>query len=521
MGFLVLDEDYQSQAQAKIETSRSPDGVLRGNLQCEITLPLLTDPPGNRLACHETARETAHVSAHVSSRIHGLYSQLAAHATSPFTSVAPEGIALGIQIAPQSFDFYPECDHRRSHSRRLHLQESKTLPLPLLPFIHKLSIKSTETYDGVCDLYGIRPLSLLVPLQCIAALPKVTTLLLPWMWERPMPYASPSTPVREHYTRPWEGPLRDARHDFGNAICEQEKFLHGKRIPTSLKNALLYFWEPQQIAVEDHSVARPDLIHPAERDPVSVGLCRLAAQLERLDLRALVTEDLFPAAGADDQQWSFMQRLRIEFHPLRPDGMWYFVGPRGEDLLHSGGSEEQREGGFQISETTDYPREHDVPVDKEIDEEYDEFPDGDCELDHLPDMYRTEPHRERIEPLLARFAAAVAHMPRLKDAEMFAYLWWTPSESREEEYASDAPYDKDSVHRWGVRYLAGLDSGSDSDGDGKTTTPVVQWQVGDWRPSTEVIALFEALGTQEWLDFEFTEGRPLPTTDDAMRTRLF
>jgi hypothetical protein len=189
-----------------------------------------------------------------------------------------------------------------------------------------------------------------------------------------MSYASPSMPIREHYTRPWEGPLRDARHEFGNAICEQEKFLGGKRIPSSLKKALLHFWVPEQIAVEDQSMARPDLIHPAEKDPLSVGLCKLAAQLEMLDLRALVTEDLFPAAPTGDQPWSFMQRLRIEFHPLRPDGMWYFVGPRGEDPLYSEGFGETREGGFRISETMDYPREHDVPADREIDEEYNEFP---------------------------------------------------------------------------------------------------------------------------------------------------
>ncbi|PVH71892.1 hypothetical protein DL98DRAFT_399431, partial [Cadophora sp. DSE1049] len=253
----------------------------------------------------------------------------------------------------------------------------------------------------------------------------------------------------------------------------------------------------------------PDLIYPAERDPVSVGLCKLATQLERLDLRAIVTEDLFPATGAaEDQQWLSMQRLRIEFHPLRPDGMWYFVSPRGEDPLHidsGGGSEDDREGGFHISETIDYPREHDIPADKEIDEEFDEFPNGDSELDYLPHIFRTEPHRERIKPLLARFAAAMTSMPRLKDAEIFAHVWWTPSESREEEYTSDAPYDKDSVHKWGVRYLTGRSDGDD--GDGKTTTPVVQWQVGDWRPSTGVMELFEALGTQEWLDFEFTEGR--------------
>ncbi|KAH7381831.1 hypothetical protein BKA64DRAFT_684351 [Cadophora sp. MPI-SDFR-AT-0126] len=521
MGFLVLDEsEAQAENQAKIRALHSSDGLLLhgGKLPIEITLPLLLNPPENRLACYETAQETAYVSAHISSRILALYSQLelAANAatnsshshssnSNSSTLIAPEGIALAIEIAPQSFDIYPDCDHRMYHSRRLHLHNPETLPL--LPFVHKLSIKSRKRYNGVCNLYGTRPLSLVLPLQCIAALPNLNTLLLPWMWERPMQYASPSTPVREHYARPWEGPLRDARHDFSNAICEQEKFLHGRRIPTSLKNALLHFWEPEQISVEDQSVARPDLIYPAERDPVSVGLCKLAAQLEMLDLLAMVTEDLFPAIEPEeDQQWSSMQWLRIEFHPLRPDGMWYFVGPRGEDPLHSDSSEDEREGGFHISETRDYPREHDIPADKEIDEEFDEFPNADSEFDFLPDLFRTEPHRQRIEALLARFAAAVASMPRLKDAEMFAHVWWTPSESREQEYTGDAPYDTYSVHKWGVRYLTGRGGGGD--GDGKTTTPVVQWHVGDWRPSTGVMELFEALGTQKWLDFEFTDGRP-------------
>lgn len=246
MGFLVL-EDYESQAQARIDEFCSPDGEVRRHLQSQITMPLLTNPPEDRLACHETAEETAYVSAHISSRIHALYSQLAARtaaADSP-EPIVPEGIELDMEIAPQSFDIYPYCDHRRYHSRRLHLQNPENLPL--LSFVRKLSVESRSTYDGVGNAYGIRPLSLLVPLQCIAALPKVTTLVLPWMWERPMPDTSPSTPVREHYSRPWEGPLRDARHDFGNAICEQEKYLRGKRIPASLKNALLHFWMPSTL----------------------------------------------------------------------------------------------------------------------------------------------------------------------------------------------------------------------------------------------------------------------------------
>lgn len=37
----------------------------------------------------------------------------------------------------------------------------------------------------------------------------------------------------------------------------------------------------------------PDLVRPAGADPVSLGLRALAARLEELDVRALVTPDLF------------------------------------------------------------------------------------------------------------------------------------------------------------------------------------------------------------------------------------
>jgi len=34
-------------------------------------------------------------------------------------------------------------------------------------------------------------------------------------------------------------------------------------------------------------------------------------------------------------------------------------------------------------------------------------------------------------------------------------------------------------------------------GDGNGDYPVVEWQVGDWRLSPEILSLFEALGRQE------------------------
>ncbi|CCF34434.1 hypothetical protein CH063_06431 [Colletotrichum higginsianum] len=238
----------------------------------------------------------------------------------------------------------------------------------------------------------------------------------------------------------------------------------------------------------------PDLVAPAKQDPLSVGLCVLAAQLQELNLRAFVTEHLFPVPDAEPSaQWSRMRRLTVEFHPLRPDGSWYFVGPRGED---------PHPEGFVISEADHYPPLQSTAEDEKIDKQWDEDPQGGEEVDYFPDVFRTEPLADRIEPLLSAFASAVKNMGALEDAELFAYLAWYPSESRSDEYGDEAPYDcENGVHRWGVRYLAG------GNGDEGQVQSLVQWQVGDWRPSQSVLRLFEDLGRQEWLDFEFEDER--------------
>jgi hypothetical protein len=124
-------------------------------------------------------------------------------------------------------------------------------------------------------------------------------------------------------------------------------------------------------------------------------------------------------------------------------------------------------------------------------------------------MFRTEPCRERIEPLLAAFAKSLSRdsMPSLEDAEIFTHLWWAPSDDIEEkEYG--LPMKKG--HRWGVKSVAGRGiKKQEPDGAAAAAPipPVVQWQVGDWRPSEEILSLFESLGRQEWLDFEWDKYR--------------
>jgi hypothetical protein len=475
--------------------------------QYELPLPLLLvdqDPfaenPKLLLPCHEPSEETTAISTHMSARIRACFEQLAAAYEE--TENPPASIGVEITIQWQMFDpERPQCDHRRYHSRRLRLHDPETLLD--LPFVNRLSIRSRANGSAAENGEDVRPLSTLVPLQCLVHLPAVQEWNARWLWERPMPACMPSRVKREHYTWPWEGPLRDARHEFGAAIMDQEKYLCGRRIPASLTRAALHFWPFFSRPMHDQSVARPNLIYPAEKDPVSVGLCTLGAQLSVFDVRAVVTPDLFPSP--DDQSWSQMRRFRLEFHSLRPDGRWYFVGPGGEDPHDS------EQGGYKISDPEHYPCETDTDEDMDLDAQYDyEIEDGEgCNLN----MFRTEPCRERIEPLLAKFAKSLTreNMPSLQDAEIFTHLWWDPWDDSEEDESSDDeevknhdPFMKHG-HRWGVKFMAGREQ--------KDSPPVVQWQVGDWRPSEEVLTLFKSLGRQEWLELEWDEYRHTPDRD--------
>ncbi|VUC22861.1 unnamed protein product [Clonostachys rosea] len=461
---------------------------------CDLHLPLLADESAEKpLPCQEPTEETTAVSAHVSVRIRTFFKQIAAAYNE--TEDPPASIGIRLIVQPQNFaQDVPWCHHRRYHSRRLQLHNPEALPD--LPFVSSVIIRS-RSYGGSDNGEDIRPLSPLVPLQCLVHLPAVQEWIAPWLWERPLPAAVPSRVMREHYSWPWEGPLRDARHEFGAAIMNQEKHLCGKRIPASLTRVSVHFWLFLRLALDSQSMARPNLIHPADKDPVSIGLCKLGTQLTLFDVRAMVTSDLFPSPEAPaDQQWAQMRRFRLEFHPLCPDGRWYFVGPGGEDPYDS------EQGGYKISDTEHYPRETDTDEDNDIDSEYGDNPDD--EYDYDPDMFRTEPCRERVEPLLVAFAKSLTrdNMPSLEDAEIFTHLWWFPDDKEMEKY--DLPFKKG--HRWGVKFISGRGD-EKKDGDAAAAAPLVQWQVGGWRPSDEVLSLFESLGRQEWLDLEWNRYR--------------
>ncbi|KAJ4333802.1 hypothetical protein N0V87_007370, partial [Didymella glomerata] len=223
-----------------------------------------------------------------------------------------------------------------------------------------------------------------------------------------------------------------------------------------------------------------------EDPPAHVGI-ELEIELQKFD----------PGAPDCDHRLYHSRRLQLQRPEMLPDLSFYFVGPGGED---------SEQGGYKISDTEHYPRETDTDEDEDLHNELNDnlgeaYGDG-----YDLNMFRVKPFRERIEPLLAAFAKSLAldNMPSLEDGEMFTHLWWAPSDDMEAK-GYDLPTGKG--HRRGVKFIAGrgslMQESNRAAAAAAPTPPVVQWQVGDWRPSQEVMGLFENLGRQEWLNIEW------------------
>lgn len=475
----------------------------------DVTMPLLLNPPESPLACRETPDEFKATNSSFSAQIHALFEALhdferQSTSTDGDALIRTDGLQPVIRIANQSFDIYPSCLHRSFHSRRLFIRDDdgdgddQRHPLTSLPQLSRVTALQMHpapnpSHDIAAET--ARPVAAHLPLLLATRCPNIRALDCTWLWER-LPEAFKLPSVR-HFTRPWEGPWRDARHDFGR-VARALAAQGGEEWPASLRSARLWFFQPSAFYLEgDQGTPMPDLVRPESADPLSLGLRALASRLEVFDVRAFVTPDLFRAPVA----WARMERLSVEFHPWCPDGTWYFAGP-GDD-----GDGAEPESGFEVTAEEHYPPEGPNELDEEMDETYLDDEGTDEEAESATDMFRTEPLSSKIEPLLMAFAEALRDgMPALDEAELFTYLAWKPSEERRDRYegADEAPFNMDhAIYRWGVSYVPGKDGGKGA----------VTWQVGSWRPQESVTRAFEALGGENadvdtiWKPFEFLEQR--------------
>jgi hypothetical protein len=136
--------------------------------------------------------------------------------------------------------------------------------------------------------------------------------------------------ITEHYEHDWEGPRRDARHDFADTVtCCLDK------IPKTLRRASLDFLKPLiRSSKIHHGRSLPDLVGPLAHDPFTPSLGILCNNLRHLQLRAMNDESLFLPQSKNftalHLPWPHLELLEIMFHNARPDGTWYFSGPAGQ-----------------------------------------------------------------------------------------------------------------------------------------------------------------------------------------------
>ncbi|KAI9778755.1 MAG: hypothetical protein M1816_003908 [Peltula sp. TS41687] len=447
---------------------------LLRNITFSVHFPELRETEEDLLKCRETTEELQANDQLFTRQISDLLialKTLEERETDPNNRTA--GIDLTIQTPHQRDNNIQHCDHRRYHSWRLHLLNSQTLPE--LSSIRTLTIGEKSRYWSDFSCRYERPLDLRVVVDLVSKLPNLEALDCLYLHDRfPFPYEDA---VIRHFTRPWEGPRRDSRRDFGKAMET-----HAAALPAKLKSAKLHFGNVDELGDDmDQSKPIPDLVKPLSYDSLSSALRVFSQHLTELDLRICADSSLFwpssQEAHATPPSWPCLKRLRVEFHPASPSGVWYFQGPRGEG---------RQAVGYEVTE------QHYPPVEEnEADDEWDDvwsFEGGRYE-NVAPDVFRTVPIDETIEPLLEAFAKALDSSRSLEEAELFTYLSWCPSEEREREYP-DPPLDE-GKHRWGVRYLA---SG---------TSRRLEWQVGDWRPSNALLQLFHGVGRdQYWRDLE-------------------
>ncbi|EKG15790.1 hypothetical protein MPH_06993 [Macrophomina phaseolina MS6] len=465
-------------------------------VELTVTFPELKHTDEHPLACRETREDLHEIDRLFSNQIFALFTALKEHQDKTTTAEpSPPSITLRIKMGPQNDDGEKPCHHRRYTSWRLHLLNASSLPS--LAFVHTLHFEAKDATHRPDD-NAVRPLDLSALLWLTHALPGLTTLTCPYLYERDSP--NYSTAAWNHYTHPWPGPRRDARHAFARALAPSPAAPTATPLP-ALSRATLHFSQLQQYgpALSRQDRPLPDLAYPLPHDPLSAALRAFSLNLVELDLRVQADASLFwppaEASSAAEPTWPRLKRLRVELHPALPDGSWLFCGPRGEDPM--GG------GGYRITDEEHYPPLGPSERDEEVDAAF--ANEGGGAEEGEPCCFRVEPVRERVEEVLGAFARAVRRMPVVERADVGVYLAWAPGWEMEEEYEDEAPFgeDEESLHRWGVEYVR-------SEG-GKA---VVEWQVGEWRPSDELLELFESAndgGEVEmiWKDFEFIHMRTL------------
>jgi len=288
-----------------------------------------------------------------------------------------------------------------------------------------------------------------------------------------------------HYAHDWEGPRRESRRDFTEALA--------KLILPSLRQIDMDFISPYSQAKSlDHRKAFANLVLPHQYDMLSSGLRLLSYLLRRMNLRGVFDLTLlWPVDDTTSPPLSpCLKSLIVVFDPSMPTGAWYFKGLRNE----SGATE-----GFEVTEVH-YPPLTKTTEDEDMDERADEYP-----WDVVTAAkFRVVPDDVTLVPLIRAFGKAMgSSMPALKEAVL-----WSPLEIRA---SNISPFYEDCtgqelVHRgkpilyelaWSLAYTAPNVKHVIYCEESLSVRALWWWTGHRWRPDTDLRALFQKVGSDQ------------------------
>ncbi|KAF9698641.1 hypothetical protein EKO04_003863 [Ascochyta lentis] len=312
-------------------------------------------------------------------------------------------------------------------------------------------------------------------------------------------------PVLEHFKHDHEGPLRDTRDHFAEAVREIE-------LPVSLQRVKLDFISNIDDAISEQRKPQPNLVYPRKYDPFSSSLHLLSLHLRKMEIRVMADETSFwPYDSSTTPSWPNLETPKVMFHIGTPSGSWYIQGPSGEGRYDKG---------ERIQEDIAYPPFEDSASDEEW--HYSSL-ENSCR--DLP-AFRVMPVDETITPFLDSFARAAASMPKLKEALLWASLEFHQGDAEEEESENEqegvdeeektdaeeieaedqgeteessedfnrtaiALYPDDGL-AWGIAYVAPGGLAFDM-GENNPSSRQLWWRVGQWRPSKNFSSYFRVL----------------------------
>lgn len=295
------------------------------------------------------------------------------------------------------------CVHNERPYWRTHLLNPETLPL--LNSVQALEISGQFT-TYTCHV--IAKLDYRVLIDLVTRCPNIEELECHMgigEWN-----VSYSDEPRKLVPCDYDGPRRDSRHSFGDAVV-------AANIPPSLRRVELDFICRDALTDAEsiqHWTRLPNLVSPAVKDPFSTALRLLSYNLQELTIRAQVDGSLFwPDDGSQSTPtWPNLQRLFIMFHMASPSGAYYFRGPRGEGAELTG--HKLSSSSYPPLEMTDEDEAMHMAF-----EERSPYSDG-------QDMFffRVAPDSKTLLPFLTCFKKAVLQMPKLVQAVLWCPLQW-------------------------------------------------------------------------------------------------